>query len=74
MTVTYTVKDFVASMHGAEISAAPGGAVYGLQSLSSTLNPNVSEFDEFTRALLAVPKVEADAEEAKRPKRSAKKR
>jgi len=41
---------------------------------SDTDSPNSGKFADFARTILAVPKSEADAEEATRPKRISRKR
>lgn len=71
MTMTYSVEDFVDSMGGAEISASPPGANYGVTHVWATPRPEDNAFDAHAKALVAVPKSEAGAEEAQRPKRSA---
>jgi hypothetical protein len=74
MSMTYDVNDFVASTHGAHISASPPGKSYRAQTLRAKTQPDSPRFVELARANLTVPKSEADAEEAKRPKRTSRKR
>jgi hypothetical protein len=72
MSMTYDVNDFVASTHGAHISSSPPGKSYRVQTLSARTQPEPQHFVDVAGAIFAVPKAEADAEEAKLPKRARK--